>query len=140
MHTSSREWVPLGQARLHARPTWRKQSGYQQIASSAAAEEDDRVCVKRADCDMPAGRSTMPFGQSIGSMVWTTAQGRCTAAMSPRFGELWCSNLRRSSASRKQLSLAFDCLRTRRFRVSSRDVEEKGGLRPFVFPGEPSAL
>ena len=56
-------------------------------------------------------------------MGWTPAQGRCTAATSPWFGEPWCSILRRSSASRKQFSLAFDCLRARRFSVSSRDVE-----------------
>ena len=49
--------VPLGTPRAHepvscvgaARPTWRKQSACQQLASSAAAGEVDRVCGEPAD-------------------------------------------------------------------------------------------
>ena len=90
-----------------ARPTWRKQSGCQQLAASATAGEVDRVCGEPVDEEsggMPSGRSTRPFGRSIGSLMWTTAQGRCTAAMSSRFGELRSSTLRRSSARRKRFS------------------------------------
>ena len=47
------------------------------------------------------------------SVEWTAAQGRCTAAMSPRFGEPRSSILRRSSAWRKRFS---------------------GGLRQFARP------
>ena len=100
-----------------ARPTWRKQSGCQQLASSAAAGEVDRVCGEPADEESAAtcqasGRRG-PSGDQLAPCGGLPPKARCTAAMSPRFGEPWSSILRHSRAWRKRFS---------------------GGLRQFARP------
>ena len=66
--------VPLGTPRAHelvscveaARPTWRKQSACQQLASSAAAGEVDRVCGEPADEESVA---TCQAGRAVDEAV-----------------------------------------------------------------------